>query len=163
MKPLVHVRNAEASEIDLLARIWSDGWRDAHSGIVPEELERARTPASFRERLEKLIATVRVVGPRGAPVGFHIVKDDELYQLYVAADARGSGVAAALVADAEKQIAEKGFKTAWLACAIGNDRAARFYEKCGWVRAGNMINVLELPSGEFRLEVWRYEKSVAHS
>ena len=27
-------------------------------------------------------------------------------------------------------------EVAWLACAIGNDRAARFYEKSGWRRAG---------------------------
>ena len=162
MNTPVHVRNAEAAEIGWLARLWREGWVDAHLEIVPAELARGRTLESFRERLEKLIANVRVVGPSGAPVGFHIVKEDELYQLYVDAEARGSGVAAALVADAETQIANAGFETAWLACAIGNDRAARFYEKCGWRRVGNMINVLELPSGEFHLEVWRYEKSVAH-
>ena len=160
MKPPLQVRNAEASEIDWLANLWRDGWRDAHSGIVPEELERVRTLERLRERLEKLLPSIRVVGPSGAPAGFYIVKEDELHQLYVAAQARGSGVAAALVADAETQIAEAGFATAWLACAIGNDRAARFYEKCGWRRVGNMINVLDLPTGEFRLEIWRYEKSL---
>lgn len=158
--PQIHVRNAEATEIDWLAKLWRDGWQDAHLKIVPQELEQARTLESFRERLQKLLASVRVVGPSGTPLGFHIVKDDELYQLYVSAEARGAGVAAALVADAEAQIASSGFSTAWLACAIGNDRAARFYEKCGWRRVGNMINVLEIPSGEFNLEVWRYEKSV---
>ena len=161
MNSPVQVRNAEAAEIGWLARLWREGWVDAHLEIVPNELARARTLESFRERLAKLIASVRVVGPSGAPLGFHIVKDNELYQLYVDAEARGAGVAAALVADAEQQIAAAGFTTAWLACAIGNARAARFYEKCGWRRAGNMINVLEIPTGEFRLEVWRYEKPVA--
>jgi hypothetical protein len=51
-----------------------------------------------------------------------------------------------------------GVWVAWLACAIGNERAARFYEKRGWMRAGNMINELETPGGRFRLKVWRYEK-----
>ncbi len=161
-KPQIKVRNAEASEIGWLARLWHDGWQDADLQIVPQELTRARTLESFRERLQKLLSSVRVVGPSGTPVGFHIVKDDELYQLYVSSEARGSGVAAALVADAENQIAAAGFATAWLACAIGNDRAARFYEKCGWRRVGNMINVLEISSGEFHLEVWRYEKSVGN-
>lgn len=161
MNSPVQVRNAEAAEIGWLARLWREGWVDVHLEIVPRELARARTLESFRERLANLVASVRVVGPSGAPLGFHIVKDDELYQLYVDAEARGSGVAAALVADAEKHIAAAGFETAWLACAIGNARAARFYEKCGWRRVGNMINVLEIPTGEFRLEVWRYEKSVA--
>ena len=161
-KPQIQVRDAEVSEIDWLARLWHDGWQDAHLKIVPQELARARTLESFGGRLQKLLSSVRVVGPSGTPVGFHIVKDDELYQLYVSAEARGSGVAAALVADAEAQIAAAGFTTAWLACAIGNDRAARFYEKCGWRRVGNMINVLEIPSGEFNLEVWRYEKLVGN-
>jgi GNAT superfamily N-acetyltransferase len=44
-----------------------------------------------------------------------MLKGDELYQLYVSAPARGSGVAAALVADAEARLAEGGVKTAWLA------------------------------------------------
>jgi hypothetical protein len=30
-----------------------------------------------------------------------------------------------LIADAEARLAEAGIATAWLACAIGNDRAAR--------------------------------------
>jgi hypothetical protein len=49
-------------------------------------------------------------------------------------------------------------QVAWLACAIGNERAARFYEKRGWHRAGTMINHLVTAEGEFHLEVWRYEK-----
>ena len=87
------------------------------------------------------------------------VKDDELYQLFVATEARGAGVAAALVADAERTLAARGVRTAWLACAIGNHRAARFYEKCGWRLARTMVNELEVPGGTFEIEVWRYEKT----
>jgi RimJ/RimL family protein N-acetyltransferase len=63
-----------------------------------------------------------------------------------------------LIADAEARLSENGVGLAWLACAVGNERAARFYEKCGWRRAGSMVNRLETPDGEFLLEVWRYEK-----
>jgi GNAT superfamily N-acetyltransferase len=152
------VRYAEEAEIDQLARLWYDGWRDAHEQILPAELSRHRTLASFRDRLAAALPSVRVVGAPGEPVGFCIVKGDELYQLYVSASARGSGTAAALIADAESQFSRNGVETAWLACAIGNDRAARFYEKHGWLRVGNMVNRLETPAGEFLLEVWRYEK-----
>ena len=156
------VRNAEEHEIDHLANLWYQGWLDAHEQIVPAELKRIRTPESFGPRLKALLPSVRVVGPVGAPLGFHILKDDELYQLYVSAEARGAGVAAALIADAENLLSERGYETGWLACAIGNDRAARFYEKSGWRRAGNMINHLEPETDAFELEVWRYEKSLSH-
>lgn len=70
-------------------------------------------------------------------------------------------MAGALLADAEQRLGALGAVTAWLACAIGNARAARFYEKHGWRRVGNMVSQLPTPDGHFPLEVWRYEKSLA--
>jgi len=157
------VRAAEEVEIDHLAKVWYDGWRDAHAQIVPAELARLRTLDSFRDRLHAALPSIRVAGPSGSPVGFTIVKGDELYQLYVSAQSRGSGVAAALIADAEARLAESGVDTAWLGCAIGNERAARFYEKCGWHRAGTMVSRLDTADGPFPLEVWRYEKWLTRS
>jgi GNAT superfamily N-acetyltransferase len=154
------IRFAERSELDQLARLWYDAWQDAHASIVPEDLARLRTLESFRDRLAAAIANVRVAGPVGAPQGFCLTKGAELYQLFVSAEARGSGAAAALLADAEDRMARAGVTTAWLACAIGNARAARFYEKRGWHRAGTMINHAETQNGPFALETWRYEKSL---
>jgi hypothetical protein len=68
-----------------------------------------------------------------------------------------------LIDDVEARLSAAGVATAWLACAIGNDRAARFYEKRGWRRAGTMMNLAETDNGTFPLEVWRYEKSLLHA
>jgi len=152
------VRPAAENEVDALARIWYDGWHEAHARLVPPELTRRRTLESFRGRLSAALPSVRVVGPSDAPRGFCIVKDAELYQLFVSPESRGLGVAAALIADAETRLIASGVETAWLACAIGNERAARFYEKRGWRRAGTMVNEAETAEGPFLLEVWRYEK-----
>lgn len=152
------IRNAERNELDQLARIWFDAWQDGHAAVVPDELIRLRTYDNFRERIEKKIARVRVAGQVGEPLGFCVIDGDELNQLFVSAEARGKGVAAELISDAEKMLKNSGIKTAWLACAIGNDRAARFYEKSGWTRVGNMFNNIETPNGLIELEVWRYEK-----
>jgi ribosomal protein S18 acetylase RimI-like enzyme len=156
----MHVRTAEQTDVEPLAAIWHQTWHEAHAHLVPRELTQLRTLASLRARLEAALPAVRVVGAIGAPLGFCMVKDDELYQLFVAPAARGSGAAAALLADGEGRLAAGRVRTAWLACAIGNHRAARFYEKHGWRRVGTMVNYAETSTGAFPLEVWRYEKTL---
>jgi len=133
-------------------------WQDGHAHVIPEELTRLRTEDSFRPRLHAALARTRVIGRPGEPVGFCIVEGDELYQLFVAREARGSGAAAALLEDGEARLAHAGVQVASLACAIGNQRAARFYEKSGWRRTGTMVSHLQTTAGTFDLEVWRYEK-----
>jgi ribosomal protein S18 acetylase RimI-like enzyme len=160
MNGAMSARPAEEAEIDHLAQLWHQGWHDAHGKLAPEGLVRARTLDTFRDRLAAALEDTRVIGPAGAPLGLCMIKDDELYQLYVAREARGSGIAAALIADGEARLVARGFATAWLACAIGNDRAARFYEKCGWAMAREAVNRLETPAGVFEVAIWRYEKAV---
>lgn len=150
-------RSIAASELDVLARLWHDAWRESHVALSPPELVRLRTLESFRERLGTYDGIV-AAGPVGAPLGFYVLKDDELYQFFLAPEARGTGLATMLIADAEKQFAARGIETAWLACAIGNDRAARFYEKSGWRRTGVIENAAETSNGPFVVKVWRYEK-----
>lgn len=150
-------RAAASSEIDALARLWFDGWQDAHAEILPDKPRQLRTIESFTERLTEALAEVRTAGPDNAPLGLAITKNDELYQLYVAGAARGTGVSACLTFDALGRIKAKGHRSAWLACAIGNERAARFYEKSGWRRKGVMTSHLPTSEGIFPLDVWRYE------
>jgi ribosomal protein S18 acetylase RimI-like enzyme len=157
----VEIRSATPDDVDPVAAIWHDGWHEAHAHLLPAELTRLRTLESFRDRIVAALSRVRVAGAVGAPLGFCLVKQDELYQLYLSASARGSGVAAALMTDAEARLAEDEVETAWLACAIGNERAARFYRKCGWQLAGTVVNQVETSAGDFPLEVWRFEKRLA--
>lgn len=156
----VATRAAEPAELGALARLWYDAWQEAHAHLVPAELTRLRTVDSFHERLAAALADVRVVGSVGQPQGFCVIREDELYQLFVSAPARGSGIAAALLADGERRLAAAGVKIAWLACVIGNERAARFYEKNGWRRSGVVTSRVETREGPFPLDVWRYEKAL---
>ena len=160
METPTHVRAAVPAEIPQLARVWYDAWRDAHAALLPEGLVRVRTLESFRDRLSANLEPVRVVGPVGSPLGLCAIRDDELYQLFVSQAARGTGAAQALLADGEDRLRAGSVATAWLSCAIGNERAARFYEKCGWRRVGTMVAELETTAGPFPLESWRYEKEL---
>lgn len=159
-EPTAVIRPATSTDLERLASLWFDGWQDAHAAVLPAELARLRTLASFRERLQAGLDDVRVAELTGGVVGFAMLKEDELYQFYVAAEARGTSAAPLLMHDALSRMRLGGVKKAWLACAIGNERAARFYEKCGWHRAGVVKSELPIPGGVFPLDVWRYEISV---
>lgn len=154
--PLV-VREAAPLDIEPLTDIWFTGWQDGHAGVVPADLARARTRASFAERLQAGIANVRLAERDGTILGFSMIKGDELNQFYVAAEARGTDVSSALMQDALRVFRRRGEGTAWLACAIGNMRAARFYEKTGWSNVGTATIHLPTHEGAFDLDVWRFE------
>jgi len=159
----MQVRPAESGEIDHLARLWHDAWHGSHAHLAPPELVRLRTLSSFRDRLEAMLSEVCVAGPAGAPLGLCALRGDELYQLFVSPEAHGSGVAAALINDAEARFAARGVELAWLACAVGNMRAARFYEKSGWRNAGTFVMMSETSHGPFPVDQWRFEKQLTHS
>ncbi len=160
MSSMVLAREGRSADVQPLAALWHDGWHDAHATIVPAELTRLRTLDSFRERLSRHLGDVCVAELDGAPVGFALLTDDELEQFYVAASARGAGVAQQLMRGVEAELAGRGIERAWLACAIGNDRAARFYRKAGWELVRTEMDPLETSAGPFELEVWRFEKAL---
>lgn len=153
-------RVARPSDLKELAGIWNDGWNEAHRLLLPPEVSAARTPESFVRRLEPGLKDVRVIEDEVGLAGFHYIKGSELYQFYVPARARGRGMAQKLMVDAEHSFVNRGVIAAWLACAIGNNRAAGFYKKAGWVLTGTFDYSLSLPGGTFNLRAWRFERSL---
>jgi putative acetyltransferase len=73
----------------------------------------------------------------GTVAGFIMVSGDEAEQVYVDRAFRGSGVAALLLTEAERQIAAGGYDVAWLGVVRGNERAQAFYAKQGWIDEGD--------------------------
>jgi ribosomal protein S18 acetylase RimI-like enzyme len=157
---VIDVRAARDGDVEALTGVWHEGWHDAHDAIVPEQLVALRTAESFRDRLRAGLHAVRVVVDAGIPVGFAMRRGAEVFQFYVARSARGTGAAARLMRDTEAQMTAAGVPVAWLACAVGNTRAARFYEKCGWTRTATVVIESETSTGTMPIQVWRYEKRV---
>lgn len=156
----VTIRAARPDDVAAVARIWREGWREAHLGRVPDELVRARTAASFLERAGHLvdITTVAVISRQVA--GFVMVSEDELQQLYVDSENRGGRIARPLIAAAEHQIADNDHSRAWLAVVPENVRARRFYERLGWSDQGQFDHAAPGPVGPIAVPANRYVKDV---
>jgi GNAT superfamily N-acetyltransferase len=156
----VSLRPAVADDADAVAAIWSAGWGDGHLGHVPEELVAIRTEESFWPRAAERIAdtTVAVVGAEVA--GFVMVVGDEVEQVYVSRDHRGTGVAGVLLSEAERQVKANGHSEAWLAVATGNARARHFYERVGWTDGGAFDYPATSDSGPIPVPCHRYLKQV---
>ena len=156
----MNLRPATDADAPAVARIWHLGWRDGHLGHVPDELLAARTPESFCERAAQRTGDTTVADVDGAVAGFVMVVDDEVEQVYVSADHRGSGIAGALLAEAERQVRAGGHRQAWLAVVAGNARARRFYERNGWVDEGGFDYEAATAGGTIRVPCRRYTKPV---
>lgn len=159
--PVITIRPATLADVPAMTRIWHDGWQDGHAALVPAELAAVRTMERFGQRLEEGLADVLVATQDEKVAGLVMLLDDELYQFYVDGVARGTGLAAQLMKAAEAELARRGQREVFLYCAVGNERAARFYDKCGWHRAAS--EDIEAADGgvSVMVPVWRYEKRVA--
>jgi GNAT superfamily N-acetyltransferase len=152
------LRPARDADAGAVARIWHDGWRDGHEGNVPDELLAFRTLASFQLRASERVGDTVVAIVDRDVAGFVMVVDDEVEQVYVASEYRGTGVAGALLAEAERLVASNGHDEAWLAVVPGNSRARRFYERRGWTDDGLVDYPAATDAGPFQLTACRYAK-----
>lgn len=157
----ITLRPARPGDAPTVAEIWRLGWRDAHLGHVPDELVAIRTDESFATRAAQRVGDTVVAAVNDAVAGFVMVVADEVEQVYVAGDHRGTGVAAALLAEAERLVAANGHGRAWLAVAVGNARALRFYERNGWVDEGVFDYPATTADGTITVPCHRYVKPVA--
>jgi putative acetyltransferase len=135
------LRPATVADVDAVSILFHDGWHDVHPGRVPDGLTARRTPEAFHDRVSRRIAETdetTVAEIDGDVAGFVMVNDEgEAEQVYVGRTFRGSGVAALLLTEAERQIAAAGHDVAFLVVVRGNDRAQAFYAKQGWLDEGD--------------------------
>jgi GNAT superfamily N-acetyltransferase len=154
------LRRGNEPDASAIAEIWRLGWRDGHLGFVPEKLVEARTEESFRVRAVERASEMTVAVVAEAIVGFVLVVDDEVEQVYVSAAHRGTGVAGALLNEAEQRVRANGHSEAWLAVVAGNARARAFYERAGWRDAGSFEYAAAAEEGPISVPCQRYTKDV---
>jgi putative acetyltransferase len=152
------VRKATLDDVEAVAGIWHAGWIDGHLGHVPEGLVHYRdNQEQFASRARARLETMWVAESAGQPVGFVVVKADEVEQLFVERAARGTGVAATLLRKGETEIRGAGHQRAWLAVVAGNQRARSFYSREGWRDSGPFTYLADTAAGPFAVPSHRYE------
>jgi GNAT superfamily N-acetyltransferase len=156
----VAIRPAEPEDASAVADIWHHGWVDGHLGHVPDNLVAIRTVGSFSTRAAQRVGDTVVATVDGTLAGFVMVVGDEVEQVYVSRHHRGTGVAAALLAESERLVKETGHDQAWLAVAVGNARARRFYERNGWTDQGAFDYPAASEDGSIAVPCHRYVKRV---
>ncbi len=143
-----------------IAEIWRTGWGDGHLGNVPEALIRHRSDESFLPRARERLAKTRVARIGSNVVAFAIVNGNEVEQIYVDRAARGTGIAAAQLHDAESIIRAAGHRRAWLAVVEGNARARALYEREGWRDVGPFEYPAEASGQLLAVPTRRYERDL---
>lgn len=149
MAPHDHIRPAEPSDAHAIALVQVAGWHASYRGLMPDAVLDAFTipvrDAKWQQNLAEEIEGLRITvlvrdgrliafassGPSRKEPGV-----GELWALYVAPDAWGTGAGRALLDDALQHLATSGFATAILRVLAGNARAIRFYERAGFRRDG---------------------------
>lgn len=151
------LRPATDADTGAIAHVWHAAWHDAHAAHVPAGLVDDRRPAYFEAQAPELISRTTVAEDDQGIVGFVTVTDDELDLLFVAARGRGTGIAAELLDQGERRVAEH-YDAAWLDVVTGNARARAFYARQGWRDTGPADHSIATSSGPVVVPQHRYEK-----
>jgi ribosomal protein S18 acetylase RimI-like enzyme len=154
--PVVELRPADPVDVGVVARIWQEGWADAHLGHVPARLVAARTPTSFVDRAHDRVANTIVATRAGTVAGFVMIDEDQVDHLYLDRASRGGGIGAALLGAAEQAVIAAGYRRAWLAVATGNTAARRFYERQGWIDEGPFVHHAPVRDGAVAVDCHRF-------
>ena len=156
------VRSPALADIDDLARVQVAVWQEAYAGMVSQAYLDSLTVESSRDLWRQLLGDASprpasrfvAISPDGALVGIAasgpsrsalVVEGEELYDLVVLAEYRGTGVADLLMTSAVAQ------RPAELWVIDENARARAFYGRHGFHPHGDVLTVDELDITEIRL------------
>lgn len=154
------IRRAQPGDHHAIVQLWHQGWHDAHAQLVPEGVLEYRTSEYFWKWLQSSNDRFWVAVDSNVR-GFVTTNGAELVKLYVAANARGTGIAKALLLHGERQIRDDGFSEAEIFCTAGNSRAENFYSREGWILSRTFQDQLWSPEStphRFTVETRCYRK-----
>jgi diamine N-acetyltransferase len=153
------IRKADIGDAAVLADLGRQTFHDAFAEHnTPEDMESYMREAFTLERLTSELqepgAVYLVAEDSSRVIGFAKISPDDppacitapsalrLVKLYVAADAIGSGVGAALMRSSIEWAENSGYESLWLGVWEHNHLAKAFYERRGFVPVGTEVFLL---------------------
>ena len=141
------IRDATEADIVRIADIKVRNWADTYGPLIPAEvLARFVDPVRSASELRSLLGSpgiLLLVGEAqpGDVTGFaltYVARTPEpwLESLHVLRGDRGHGLGTALVRATAERLLTMGHHSMALGVILGNDSAARFYERLGAINAG---------------------------
>jgi GNAT superfamily N-acetyltransferase len=159
------VRTTTVDDAATIARIRVDTWRVAYAGLIADDLlaglDAEREGIRRRERWDEFHSDPRgtelIAEIDGEPAGWAAAgpsRDPELpghgevHAIYALPHRWDAGVGHALLEASESFLRSAGFTDALLWYLDGNARAARFYERHGWIDDGATKSDASLVGGD---------------
>ena len=155
----VTIRKAKDTDIQQLAEVWNKSWHAGHGHLDPIAAKFRDLPY-FEARIGSGLARMIVAEEDGKIVGFSGWEGDGIGQVFIAPSHFGKDVAPRLLATVEAVLKAEGHGRIWLHCAVGNDRARRFYEKNGWYVARVFDDEIGTREGPRPMRAWHMEKDI---
>lgn len=148
----IFIRQAERTDIEVMAKVVSESWKTAYSNLISEDDMKLFANIVRREELfkagfdaGKLIYVLLCGDVVNGVCSVEEYKNEdftdsaEIEQFYLAPAAIGKGLGSRLMDFVLNELAEKGFKYAVLFVMEGNRRAIRFYERNGFETDGFLV------------------------
>lgn len=144
----MRIRPATPDDAPAIAAVHVASWQGAYRGAFPDEvldgLSVERRTAGWQQHLSDDGQFTFVAEDDGRVTGFahgNAAREDnpdgttgEVFAIYAAPEAWGTGAGRALMAAAVEWLRNAGFREAVLWVLDSNARARRFYELAGWTR-----------------------------
>jgi ribosomal protein S18 acetylase RimI-like enzyme len=167
------VRSATGQDVQAIARIHVETWRQAYRGVVPQsyldKLSVASREAAWVNILDQGASIVLVAEDQGSIIGFcsfgksrdqgALGSTAELYAIYVAPPCWSTGVGRDLFRHMWQELKNSGFKRLTVWVLSENERAIRFYEGAGFQHSVDSDVTVEI-GGKDLLEA-KYEVAIS--
>jgi len=142
------IRRATRSDLQDLAAIHIESWRDTYSAVFPEAFLAGQIERHFTEHWRKIEIQnedIVLVVEENSIVGFAAVwcrPTPFIDNLHVRPSQRSKKIGFTLMKAVAKELIHKGHKTAYLWVFESNERAIRFYERLGGVQKEQSVKTV---------------------